>query len=57
MNGNTGRIACSAVPVINQGNPDGLILDWAATGLTSGGAIEGNANNTTAAYVGFSAEL
>ena len=57
MNGNTGRIACSAVPVINQGNPDGLILDWAATGLTAGGAIEGNANNTTAAYVGFSAEL
>jgi hypothetical protein len=57
MNGNTGRIACSAVPVINQGNPDGLIVDWAATGLTAGGAIEGNANNTTAAYVGFSAEL
>lgn len=57
MNGNVGRIACSAVPVINQGNPDGLILDWAATGLTAGGAIEGNANNTTSAYVGFSAEL
>ena len=58
QNGTNGRVACSAVPVINQGNPDGLNVDFTtAAVLTAGGGITGNANNTTAAYLGFSAEL
>jgi hypothetical protein len=58
QNGTNGRVACSAVPAINQGNPDGLNVDFTtAAVLTAGGAITGNANNTTAAYLGFSAEL
>ena len=58
QNGTNGRVACSAVPSINQGNPDGLNVDFTtAAVLTAGGGITGNANNTTSAYLGFSAEL
>jgi hypothetical protein len=58
QNGTNGRVACTAVPSINQGNPDGLNVDFTtAAVLTAGGAITGNANNTTSAYLGFSAEL
>jgi hypothetical protein len=58
QNGTNGRVACNAVPAINQGNPDGLNVDFfTAAVLTAGGAITGNANNTTSAYLGFSAEL
>jgi hypothetical protein len=58
QNATNGRVACSAVPALNQGNTDGANIDFTtAAVLTAGAGITGNAQNTTSAYIGFSAEL
>ena len=59
LNGAGGVVACSVVPAIDSQNTNltGLLSATVASGLTAGQGTQLRANNTTAAYIGWSAEL
>jgi hypothetical protein len=55
--GNT-AITCNAVPVIDQAHPETPTLGFSvASGLINGSAVNVVSANTTAAFIGFRAEL
>lgn len=54
----TAGTACSALPVINQKSEHSALMQFTvASGLTAGAAYHAQANNTSAAYLGFNAEI
>jgi len=51
-------VACSSVPVLDQGATQALGINvTVASGLTTGAAVKFGSNNTASAYIGISAEL